>query len=99
MATGGDSGVTDLPTISETVPNVIAVGWQAVVAPNGTAKPIIAKVNDTLNAMAMIDGDREDIMVAADRGVRVAQHFAKFGVAEQATDFVLHALVKLREKA
>jgi tripartite-type tricarboxylate transporter receptor subunit TctC len=42
--------VPDLPTISETVPGLIASGWQAVLAPNGTPEPIIAKANEGLNA-------------------------------------------------
>jgi tripartite-type tricarboxylate transporter receptor subunit TctC len=38
----------NLPTISETVPGLIASGWQAVLAPNGTPGPIIAKASDGL---------------------------------------------------
>jgi len=40
--------VPDLPTISETVPGLIASGWQAVLAPNGTPEPIIAKASEAL---------------------------------------------------
>jgi tripartite-type tricarboxylate transporter receptor subunit TctC len=42
--------VPDLPTISETVPGLIASGWQAVLAPNGTPQPLIVKANEGLNA-------------------------------------------------
>ena len=40
----------ELPTIAETVPDLIASGWQAVLVPNGTPAPIIAKANEGLNA-------------------------------------------------
>jgi tripartite-type tricarboxylate transporter receptor subunit TctC len=40
--------VPDLPTMSETVPNLIASGWQAVLAPNGTPEPLIAKASEAL---------------------------------------------------
>jgi tripartite-type tricarboxylate transporter receptor subunit TctC len=40
----------NLPTISETVPGLIASGWQAVLTPNGTPAPVIAKANEGLNA-------------------------------------------------
>jgi tripartite-type tricarboxylate transporter receptor subunit TctC len=40
----------NLPIISETVPGLIASGWQAVLAPNGTPEPIIAKASAGLNA-------------------------------------------------
>jgi tripartite-type tricarboxylate transporter receptor subunit TctC len=38
----------DLPTISETVPGMIASGWQAVLAPNGTPEPLIKAASDVL---------------------------------------------------
>jgi tripartite-type tricarboxylate transporter receptor subunit TctC len=41
--------VQDLPTISEAVPGLIASGWQAVLAPNGTPQPIIEKANEGLH--------------------------------------------------
>ena len=40
--------VPDLPTISEAVPGLIASGWQAVLAPNGTPEPVIAKASEAL---------------------------------------------------
>ena len=42
--------VPDLPTISETVPGLIASGWQAVLAPNGTPESIIARASEGLRA-------------------------------------------------
>src|SRR6516165_2592004 len=42
--------VPDLPTIAETVPNLIASSWLAVLAPNGTPEPIIAKASEALRA-------------------------------------------------
>jgi tripartite-type tricarboxylate transporter receptor subunit TctC len=38
----------NLPTIAETLPGLIASGWQAVLAPNGTPEPLIAKASDGL---------------------------------------------------
>ena len=42
--------VPELPTIAETVPDLIASGWQAVLVPNGTPAPIIVEANKGLNA-------------------------------------------------
>ena len=42
--------VPDLPTIAETVPNLIASSWLAVLAPNGTPEPIIARASEALRA-------------------------------------------------
>src|SRR5262245_30880874 len=42
--------VPNLPTIAEPVPGLIASGWQAVLAPNGTPEPIIAKASEALRA-------------------------------------------------
>jgi tripartite-type tricarboxylate transporter receptor subunit TctC len=35
----------DLPTVSETLPDFTATGWQVMVAPNGTPEPILRKVS------------------------------------------------------
>lgn len=43
-------GAPDLPTISETVPGMIASGWQAVLAPNGTPEPLIKAASEGLRA-------------------------------------------------
>jgi tripartite-type tricarboxylate transporter receptor subunit TctC len=40
----------NLPTIAQTVPGLIASGWQAVLAPNGTPEPLIKAANEGLNA-------------------------------------------------
>jgi tripartite-type tricarboxylate transporter receptor subunit TctC len=40
----------DLPTIAETIPDLTASSWLAVVAPNGTPEPIIAKASKALRA-------------------------------------------------
>lgn len=38
----------DLPTVAEALPGFSATGWQVLVAPVGTAEPIISKVSDDL---------------------------------------------------
>jgi tripartite-type tricarboxylate transporter receptor subunit TctC len=35
----------DVPTVAETIPGFAARGWQVLVAPNGTPKPIVDKVS------------------------------------------------------
>ena len=35
----------DLPTVSETIPDFTATGWQVLVAPLGTPQPIVDKVS------------------------------------------------------
>jgi tripartite-type tricarboxylate transporter receptor subunit TctC len=35
----------DLPTINETIPGVINIGWNGLLAPAGTPTPIIDKLN------------------------------------------------------
>ena len=55
----------DLPTIAETVPDLIASGWQAVLAPNGTPEQIIAKANEALRAALEMADVREPLV---DRG-------------------------------
>jgi tripartite-type tricarboxylate transporter receptor subunit TctC len=42
--------VPNLPTIAETVPGLIASGWQAVLTQNGTPEPMIKAANEALNA-------------------------------------------------
>ena len=72
--------VSDLPTISETVPGLIASGWQAVLAPNGTPEPLIAKTSEGLRAalnMANVKGP------LAQRG-----SFARPMSPEQVTAFI-----------
>jgi tripartite-type tricarboxylate transporter receptor subunit TctC len=55
--------VPDLPTIAETVPDLIASSWLAVVAPNGTPEPIIAKASEALRA-AVEMGDVKEPLAA-----------------------------------
>lgn len=43
-------GMDDVPTLSETYPGFEYVGWFAVLAPAGTPKDIIARVNRDVNA-------------------------------------------------
>jgi len=44
----------DTPTIDETIPGVINVGWNGLVAPAGTLRPVIDKLNAvTLGALQM----------------------------------------------
>jgi tripartite-type tricarboxylate transporter receptor subunit TctC len=42
-------GMPNLPCISETLPGYEASSWQVVVAPAGTPRPIVAKLNYVLN--------------------------------------------------
>ena len=44
----------DLPTVSETIPDFAARGWQVLVAPLGTPAPIISKISTDL---AKVVGD------------------------------------------
>jgi tripartite-type tricarboxylate transporter receptor subunit TctC len=46
----------DLPTVAETIPGFAALGWQVLVAPNGTPAPIVSKVSDVL-AKVVSDAD------------------------------------------
>ncbi len=54
-------GAPDLPTIAETVPDLIASTWLAVVAPNGTPEPIIAKASQALCAALEMTDVREPL--------------------------------------
>ena len=47
------------------------------------------------NLVAMIDGDRQDVMIAADGGVGIAEDLAQLRIAEQPANLVLHALVDI----
>jgi tripartite-type tricarboxylate transporter receptor subunit TctC len=44
----------DTPTIAETVPDFVIDGWYGIIAPAGTPKPIIDKLNQTFNEVANI---------------------------------------------
>lgn len=51
----------ELPTIGEAVPGVIASSWLAVLAPTGTAEPVIAKASEALRAALEMPGVREPL--------------------------------------
>ena len=53
--------VPDLPTIAETVPDLIASSWLAVVAPNAAPEPIIAKASEALRAVCSMADVREPL--------------------------------------
>jgi tripartite-type tricarboxylate transporter receptor subunit TctC len=57
------SSAPDLPTIAETVPGLIATGWNVVLAPTGTPEPVIAKVGETLRAALEMPDVREPLAV------------------------------------
>jgi tripartite-type tricarboxylate transporter receptor subunit TctC len=46
----------DLPTVAETIPEFVAMGWQAMVAPLGTPETIVRKVSEDLRK---VQGDAE----------------------------------------
>jgi tripartite-type tricarboxylate transporter receptor subunit TctC len=41
----------DLPTVSETIPGFAASGWYVLVAPRGTPRPIVQKLNEDLRTV------------------------------------------------
>ena len=43
--------LANLPTVAETLPGFVAVGWQCVVAPVGTPQEIVRKISDDLRAV------------------------------------------------
>jgi tripartite-type tricarboxylate transporter receptor subunit TctC len=53
--------VPDLPTIAEAVPDLIASSWMAVLAPNGTPEPIIARASEALRAALEMPDVREPL--------------------------------------
>lgn len=52
-------GLPDLPTVAETLPGFVAVGWQAVVAPNGTPTAIVRQVSDDLRKVLVTPGVKD----------------------------------------
>src|SRR5262249_3791415 len=50
-----------LPTIAETIPDLIVSGWNAVLAPNGTPEPIVAKAAECLRAALEMPDVREPL--------------------------------------
>jgi tripartite-type tricarboxylate transporter receptor subunit TctC len=53
----------DVPTVAETLPGFVAVGWQCVVAPVGTPDAIVRKISDDLRAV-LTDPEIRDKLVA-----------------------------------
>ena len=54
-------------------------------------------VDDALDLVAMIDGDGQDVVVAADGGVGIAEDLAELGIVEEPADLVLDALVHVAD--
>jgi tripartite-type tricarboxylate transporter receptor subunit TctC len=46
----GNPSMPDIPTIAETYPGYLGVGWEGVVAPSGTPDDIIRKLSETLSS-------------------------------------------------
>jgi tripartite-type tricarboxylate transporter receptor subunit TctC len=44
----------NLPTVAETLPGFVAVGWQGVLAPRGTPQAIVQKISDDLRAVLVL---------------------------------------------
>jgi tripartite-type tricarboxylate transporter receptor subunit TctC len=53
--------VPELPTIAETVPDLIASSWLVVLAPNRTPEPIIAEASEALRAALEMPDVREPL--------------------------------------
>jgi tripartite-type tricarboxylate transporter receptor subunit TctC len=53
----------DLPTVAETLPGFVAIGWQCVVAPVGTSDAIVRKISDDLRAV-LTDPEIRDRLAA-----------------------------------
>lgn len=51
----------DLPTVAETLPGFRALGWQVLVAPNGTPTAIVGKVSDVLAKVVSGAGFKESL--------------------------------------
>ena len=49
----------DLPTVAETLPGFVAVGWQCIVAPLGTPDTIVHRISDDLRAV-LVDPEIKD---------------------------------------
>jgi tripartite-type tricarboxylate transporter receptor subunit TctC len=51
----------DVPTVSETIPDFTATGWQVLVAPLGTPQPIISKVSADLSKVVSDAGFKKQL--------------------------------------
>lgn len=81
LATTGakrSSAVPDLPTIGETVPGYDVTNWFGILAPAGTPRAVVARVNTTLN-QALQRPQVKDLLMArgADPGGGTPDEFAK----------------------
>jgi tripartite-type tricarboxylate transporter receptor subunit TctC len=77
----------DIPAIAETLPGYYAAGWFGLVAPAGTPKPIIDRLNreiaDILNTpetrSSMVESGLEPrVMSPAEFGQMLGSEFAKY---------------------
>lgn len=62
-------GVPNVPTVSETLPDFIATGWQAVVVPKGTPQAVINKASADLRAV-LVKPDIKEKLAARGSYVR-----------------------------
>ena len=62
-----------------------------------TPRPSRLAMDDAGDLLSMIGRDRQHVVVAVDRGVRIAKDFPQFRIAEQTLDFVLNLLFHGRE--
>jgi tripartite-type tricarboxylate transporter receptor subunit TctC len=63
------AALPDLPTVAETVPGLVAAGWQVVVAPLGTPDAIVRKASADLRAV-LVKPEIKDKLVARGGYVR-----------------------------
>ena len=56
-------GLANLPTVAETLPGFVAVGWQCVVAPLGTPQAIVHKISNDLRAV-LVNPEIKDKLAA-----------------------------------
>jgi tripartite-type tricarboxylate transporter receptor subunit TctC len=56
-------GLPNLPTVAETLPGFVSVGWQCVVAPIGTPPAIVLKISNDLR-MVLINPEIKDKLAA-----------------------------------
>jgi tripartite-type tricarboxylate transporter receptor subunit TctC len=61
--------VPNLPTVSETIPDFIATGWQAVVVPKGTPEAVINKASADLRSV-LVKADIKEKLAARGSYVR-----------------------------
>ena len=61
----------DLPAVAETLPGFVAVGWQALLAPNGTPPAMTRKVSEDLRAV-LVRPEIKDRLAARGSYVRPA---------------------------